>query len=238
MYIPAQFKSEDLNDAIAVMKAHSFAALIANDDQGWPFVTYLPLHVETVLAAETVETDTAETPAAPAPDAQIPDAQIPAPQVPAPQVVLYGHVAKANPHWRYLRDRGTAVASFLGPHAYMSPRVYPDSKRVPTWNYLAVECRATVRLIEGHDATDGMMVRLIDDYDPQYLSQWRSLDEHYVTSMMAGIVGFQLTVTEIQCKLKLNQHRPESHAAMREAYAGGNENERELVQWMDRLKFK
>jgi transcriptional regulator len=228
MYIPAQFRSDNLNDAIEVMRVHSFAALIANDDAGWPFVTYLPLHVETAQTPEAVQTPTAQAPAMPAIAAQ----------VPAPQVVLYGHVAKANPHWRYLRDRGTAVASFLGPHAYMSPRVYPDSKRVPTWNYLAVECRATVRLIEGHDATDGMMVRLIDDYDPQYLSQWRSLDEHYVTTMMAGIVGFELTVTEIQCKLKLNQHRPESHAAMRGAYASGNDNERELVRWMDRLNLK
>ena len=158
--------------------------------------------------------------------------------VPAPQVILYGHVAKANPHWRYLRDRGTAVASFLGPHAYMSPRVYPDLKRVPTWNYLAVECRATVRLIEGHDAMDGMMVKLIDDYDPPYLPQWRSMDEQYATMMMGGIVGFELTVTEIQCKLKLNQHRPEAHAAMRETYAGGNDDERELLKWMDRLNLK
>jgi transcriptional regulator len=209
MYIPAQFKSENLSDAIDIMKAHSFATLIANDDEGWPFITYLPLHVET----RDVEGS-------------------------APQVVLLGHVAKANPHWRYLRDRGTAVASFLGPHAYMSPRVYPDLKRVPTWNYLAVECRATVRLIEGHDATDGMMVRLIEDYDPPYLTQWRSLDEPYVKGMMSGIVGFELTVTELQCKLKLNQHRPEAHAAMRGAYAGGNDGERELVQWMDRLNLK
>jgi len=209
LYIPTQFKSQELSDAIDLMKAHSFATLIANDDEGWPYITYLPLHVETITA-----------------------------QPPAPQLVLFGHVAKANPHWRYLRDRGTAVVSFLGPHAYMSPRVYPDTKRVPTWNYLAVECRATVRLIEGHDATDVMMVKMIEDYDPEYLRQWRSLDEHYVTTMMAGIVGFELSVTEIQCKLKLNQHRPESHAAMRDAFAGGSENERELLQWMDRLKLK
>ncbi len=209
MYIPTQFKSRELSDAIDLMKAHSFATLIASDDDGWPYITYLPLHVEVT---------TAEPPAA--------------------QVVLLGHVAKANPHWRYLRDRGTAVVSFLGPHAYMSPRVYPDTKRVPTWNYLAVECRATVRLIEGHDATDGMMVKMIEDYDPAYLRQWRAMDEHYVTTMMAGIVGFELKVTEIQCKLKLNQHRPESHAAMRDAYANGNDNERELLQWMDRLGLK
>jgi transcriptional regulator len=209
VYVPAQFKSQELADAVALMKAHSFATLITNDDEGWPYITYLPLHVETNRA-----------------------------EAPAPQLVLFGHVAKANPHWRYLRDRGTAVVSFLGPHAYMSPRVYPDSKRVPTWNYLAVNCRVTARLIEGHEATDGMLVKLIEDYDPEYLRQWRSLDEQYVSTMLSGIVGFELIVTEIQCKLKLNQHRPESHAAMRATYAGGNENERELAQWMDRLNLK
>jgi transcriptional regulator len=206
MYVPTQFASQDLDQAIDLMKAHSFATLITNDDEGWPYVSYLPLHVEKIAA-----------------------------EPPAPQLVLFGHVAKANPHWRYLRDRGTAVVSFLGPHAYMSPRVYPDKKRVPTWNYLAVQCRVTVRIIEGHDATDGMLVKMIEDYESGYLAQWRSMDEHYVKTMLAGIVGFELSVTELQCKLKLNQHRPESHAAMRDAYAGGNDNERELVHWMERI---
>ncbi len=209
MYIPAQFNSQELADAVDLMKSHSFATLIANDDEGWPFVTYLPLHLETRTADVSV-----------------------------PQLVLFGHVARANPHWRYLRDRGNATVSFLGPHAYMSPRVYPDLKRVPTWNYLAVECRVKATLIEGDDAADGMLVKLIQDYDPDYLRQWRSLDAQYVRTMLAGIVGFELQVTEVQCKLKLNQHRPESHAAMRAAYGGGNENERELVRWMDKLNLK
>jgi len=39
----------------------------------------------------------------------------------------------------------------------------------------------------------------------------------------------------VQCKLKLNQHRPESHAKMKASYAQGNDDERELAQWMDRL---
>jgi tRNA(Arg) A34 adenosine deaminase TadA len=33
--------------------------------------------------------------------------------------------------------------------------------------------------------------------------------------MLAGIVAFELQVTDLQCKVKLNQHRPESHAALR-----------------------
>jgi hypothetical protein len=46
MYIPAQFKSDDVAAAIELMRKHSFATLICNDDDGRPFVTYLPLHVD------------------------------------------------------------------------------------------------------------------------------------------------------------------------------------------------
>ena len=53
--------------------------------------------------------------------------------------------------------------------------------------------------------------------------------------MLAGIVGFRLEVVEWACKLKLNQHRPESHARMREGYGAGGEQERELADWMKRL---
>ena len=51
---------------------------------------------------------------------------------------LLGHVARANPHWRYLQARPKALVTFLGPHACLSPAVYPDLTRVPTWNYVAV----------------------------------------------------------------------------------------------------
>ena len=53
--------------------------------------------------------------------------------------------------------------------------------------------------------------------------------------MMAGIVAFELAVTALQCKIKLNQHRPESHAAMRQAYAEGAEDAQALGRWMERL---
>ena len=49
------------------------------------------------------------------------------------ELVLLGHVAKPNPHWRYLQARAQALVTFLGPHAYLSPKVYPDLARVPTW---------------------------------------------------------------------------------------------------------
>jgi transcriptional regulator len=189
------------------MRKHSFATLICNDDDGQPFVTYLPLHV-----------DVGERGGKPWP-------------------CLLGHVARANPHWRYLQNRGTALVSYLGPHAYMSPTVYADTMRVPTWNYLAVQCRVRVRLLSERVEMAQMLDKLIADNERSYLEQWRSLSEDYQSKMMAMIVGFELEITQLQCKLKLNQHRPESHAALRRTFAAGNEAEHELLEWMDRLRM-
>ncbi len=151
------------------------------------------------------------------------------------QMVLLGHVAKANAHWRYLQARPQAVVTFLGPHAYLSPRVYPDLARVPTWNYLAVHCTVQARLIEDAAAKDRLLKTLIADHEPPYAEQWRGMDDAFAQKMLAGIVAFELRVTDLQCKLKINQHRPESHAAMKAIYADGNDNERALGAWMDRL---
>jgi transcriptional regulator len=151
------------------------------------------------------------------------------------QLVLLGHCAKPNPHWRHLQARPQAVVTFLGPHAYMSPKVYPDLARVPTWNYLAVHCTVQATVIDDPAAKDALLKKLIGDHEPPYAAQWRGLGEDFAQKMLAGIVAFELAVTRLECKLKLNQHRSEAHAAMREGYAKGNENERALGLWMDRL---
>lgn len=201
MYLPPQFKTEDRDHALALMRAHPFASLISPDEAGLPYVTHLPLHVQEEGA----------------------------------ELVLLGHVARPNPHWRHLQARPQAVVTFLGPHAYMSPSVYPDLARVPTWNYLAVHCAVQATLVDSAEAKDALLKKLIGDHEPAYAAQWRSLGQDYAHKMLAGIVAFELRVTALQCKLKLNQHRPEAHAAMKTAYAKGNANERELAAWMERL---
>ena len=149
--------------------------------------------------------------------------------------LLLGHCARPNPHWKYLSARPQAVVTFMGPHAYMSPRVYPDLVRVPTWNYLMVHCTVEAKIIERFDDKDRLLKHLIADHDPAYADQWRELGEAYQHKMMGGIVAFELQVQKIQCKIKINQHRPEAHVAMKAAYAAGSENERALAQWMDQL---
>ena len=149
--------------------------------------------------------------------------------------MLLGHCAKPNPHWRYLLARPKAVVTFMGPHAYMTPRVYPDLARVPTWNYVMVNCTVEATIIESFDDKDRLLKHLIADHDPAYAEQWRGLGDDYQQKMMAGIAAFELKVLTMQCKVKLNQHRPEARSAMYALYSQGNDNERALAQWMDKL---
>ncbi len=151
------------------------------------------------------------------------------------EIVLRGHVAQPNPHAGFLRSRPQALWVFQGHQAYMTPRVYPDLVRVPTWSYLAVHATVRVQMVEAFDDKDRLLKHLIHDHDPAYAEQWRSLGADYQHKMVAGIVAFELHVTQFQCKLKLNQHRPESHMAVHAAYAAGNSDEQALARWMVRL---
>ncbi|TFZ08240.1 FMN-binding negative transcriptional regulator [Ramlibacter humi] len=201
MYMPPQFKAKDAALAATLMREHPFASLVSCDEDGLPYITHLPLHLE-------------ERPEG---------------------LLLLGHVAKPNAHWRYLAERPRAVASFLGPHAYLSPKVYLDLQRVPTWNYVAVHCTVEATLIEDAEGKDKLLKKLIGDHEPPYAEQWRGLPEEFAQKMLTGIVAFELKVVDLQCKIKLNQHRPESHARMREACLAGGEQGQGLVAWMDRI---
>lgn len=148
---------------------------------------------------------------------------------------LLGHCAKPNPHWRYLEARPQAVVTFLGPHAYLSPSVYPDLTRVPTWNYVAVHATVEARVIHEPDEKDALLKALIGDHEPPYAQQWRDLGSDFADKMLKGIVAFELTIAQLQCKLKLNQHRPEAFDATLQAYDVGNEQSRAVANWMRRL---
>ncbi|MDI9333866.1 MAG: FMN-binding negative transcriptional regulator [Cytophagales bacterium] len=201
MYQPPQFVAKDKNHALDLMRDYPFASLISNDDEGRPYVTHLPLHLE-----------------------QRDD-----------QCVLLGHVAKPNQHWKYLAARPEALVTFMGPYAYLSPHIYPDLVRVPSWNYLTVHANVTATLIEDAQGKDRLLKKLIGDHEPAYKQQWIDLGAAYQHKMLAGIVGFELAIRQLDGKLKLNQHRPESHAKMHAMYAAGNDNERALASWMARL---
>src|ERR1043165_2069854 len=44
-------------------------------------------------------------------------------------LVLVGHMARANPHWRSFAEENESLVIFQGPHAYISPSFYSRGRK-------------------------------------------------------------------------------------------------------------
>jgi transcriptional regulator len=129
------------------------------------------------------------------------------------QLILRGHVAKANPHWRYLEQNPQCLTIFHGPHSYISPSNYTTRENVPTWNYGAVHLYGTARVFASPEALQSVLHELIATFEAAYAQQWDSLDQKYRDNMLKHIVGFEITATKLEAKFKLGQNRSKQEQA-------------------------
>jgi transcriptional regulator len=123
------------------------------------------------------------------------------------KTVLRGHVAKANPHWRYLEQQPQCLTIFHGAHSYISPSNYVALDSVPTWNYAAVHVYGDARIFSSPEQLHGMLDELIETFDPAYRSQWDQTTPTFRENMLRQIVGFEIVATRIEGKFKLSQNR-------------------------------
>jgi len=122
------------------------------------------------------------------------------------RLVIDMHMARNNPQWNEFFDED-ALVIFTGPHAYISPRWYEETERVPTWNYAAVHAYGVPRVIPSREEKLASQRRLVAAMDPQWLPKFDALPEKYVTMMLDGIVNFQVPVTRLETRWKLSQNR-------------------------------
>jgi transcriptional regulator len=124
------------------------------------------------------------------------------------KVFLRGHVAKANPHWRYLEQQAQCLTIFHGPHSYVSPSNYVAHESVPTWNYAAVHVYGNARIFSSSQELHQILDELMGTFEPAYREQWEGLSATFRDNMLRQIVGFEITATKIEGKFKLSQNRP------------------------------
>lgn len=123
---------------------------------------------------------------------------------------IYGHLARRNPQWRDLEDRGEALVVAQGAHGYVSPAWYHE-RDVPTWNYQAVHVYGVPEFLDER-AFRAMLEHLVSRHesrrdDPVRLSDY---PEAFIESQMRGAVGFRLRVTRIEGAFKLSQNKSEA----------------------------
>ncbi|HEY6612785.1 MAG TPA: FMN-binding negative transcriptional regulator [Pseudomonas sp.] len=153
---------------------------------------------------------------------------------------LYGHLARANPHWRELAAGGDTLAIFCGPEAYVSPSWYPgkaeDGKAVPTWNYVAVHAYGQAEVFDEPERLRLLLGRLSERHEAGRPQPW-SLDDaprDYIDAMLRAIVGFALPIRRLEGKWKLSQNRPAAdRAGVRQGLAASTDpRDRELAVCM------
>ena len=144
---------------------------------------------------------------------------------------LHAHVARANPQWQGLGATREVLAIFQGPHGYISPTWYVDPG-VPTWNYAAVHVYGTAVTIDDPEATARHVEALAARFERGNPTPWKP---SYDPKRLAGIVGIEIRITEIQGKLKLSQNRSTADRAgvIAKLAASGTDNDAALARLME-----
>jgi transcriptional regulator len=129
------------------------------------------------------------------------------------QLVVQGHMARANAHWKSMNESEESLVIFHGPHAYISPTLYEIRESVPTWNYAAVHVYGEPTLFSDEEGLRATLHRMIDTFESSYMAQWSELSEQYQSRMMKHIVGFEIRVKRLEAKFKLSQNRTKGEQA-------------------------
>ncbi|MFK4076436.1 FMN-binding negative transcriptional regulator [Ectopseudomonas khazarica] len=154
---------------------------------------------------------------------------------------LYGHFARANPHWRDLATGIEALVVFSGADGYVHPGWYPakaeHGKVVPTWNYIAVHAWGQAEVFDDPERLLRLVSRLSERHEQGRARPWAVSDapRAYIDAMLRAIVGFALPIRRIEGKWKLSQNRSAGdQAGVRAGLAeSARASDRELAQQMN-----
>lgn len=125
--------------------------------------------------------------------------------------ILIGHIAKANPQWKAFETNKEVLCIFNGPHSYVSSSWYKEEE-VPTWNYIAVHIYGSLSVMTESEVLT-WLGGLVDHYEKDEKAPVSINDMSPATlRQVKAVVGFRITIKQIQAAYKLSQGREEDHA--------------------------
>lgn len=152
-----------------------------------------------------------------------------------PHGTLLAHMARANPHWRLFDGQREALVVFTGPHAYISPSWYADKVTVPTWNYVAIHAHGRPVIVTEKARVRAMLERLVSEHEAYVKPPWSTAQAgEYVQQQLDYIVAFEMQITRLEGKFKLNQNRSriDQQGVVRALSGSEDPMEREIADLM------
>ena len=132
---------------------------------------------------------------------------------------LRGHMARANSQWRSYDINTAALAIFRGPDHYISPSWYVAKAEhgmvVPTWNYVTIEARGHMRVIEDRDWILANVRELTASQEQAFENPWRVEDapSEFIEKLLHSIIGVEIELDSLEGKWKMSQNRSRADRA-------------------------
>jgi transcriptional regulator len=126
------------------------------------------------------------------------------------------HVARHNPLVKLADGTSSWLLTVIGADAYVSADWYVSPDQVPTWLYQSVHLTGPVRRL-----SDDELAAQVDTLSAKF-ENWLLPKKPWTSAKMTaarldalkkGIVGFVMTVEEVDGSFKLNQHKSEADFA-------------------------
>ena len=126
---------------------------------------------------------------------------------------VHAHLVRSNPIARRLREKErAAVLAVSGPDSYVSPDWYGADTvdQVPTWNYVAVHIRGTLRrradeTLRAH--LDALSARFESELRPKPPWMPSKVSPDQLGKLMRSIMPVALSVESVEGTWKLNQNK-------------------------------
>jgi transcriptional regulator len=188
----ARYAAPSVADEIDLVRRHPFALLVT-PSSGAPVATHLPVVF----------------PAGPVPSSW-------------DDVVLLGHLARVNPHWREFASRPPVLLVFTGPDGYVSPSTYGYTPAVPTWNYAAVHVTGDLEPVPDARSTLDVVEQTVLRAEGLRGCPWdMTSSRERFESLIEHVVAFRVRVREVRSVFKLSQDMPADVRARVRADVGG-----------------
>lgn len=133
------------------------------------------------------------------------------------------HVARGNPLVKLADGTSSWLLAVNGADAYVSADWYVSADQVPTWLYQSVHLTGTVRTLSGDE-----LAAQVDALSAKF-EGWLAPKKPWTTAKMTAarlemlkkaIVGFVMTIEDVEGSFKLNQQKSEvDYAAIANALA-------------------
>ncbi|HMC00314.1 MAG TPA: FMN-binding negative transcriptional regulator [Flavobacteriaceae bacterium] len=119
---------------------------------------------------------------------------------------LIGHIDIFNPQAELLKDNKAITIIFSGPQCYISPSVY-TTDHLPTWNYIKVHLKGTVKAIESKEALKKSLIIMTEFLEEPEHKFVLEPDNPKMEKFLDYIKMFEISITHWEGKFKLSQDK-------------------------------